>query len=108
MSPIGPPRALFPLEEKEEPMNQDTVISKDEARDLIDAGFEQYALLLGGLAAVQEVDDSLVWRLVENLDVVRDRVLRRLEDLEVDGGDRSFPHCPHPAIQDFLYSIRRS
>lgn len=86
------------------------MFTKTEARALIDDLFEEEALVLGGLVAVHDVDDDLVWRLVKNLDVIRGKVLRRLGD--DDGGDGATePHRranvnPHPAIEDFLIKLR--
>jgi len=88
------------------------MISNAEAKDLINDLFEEEALVIGGLVAVHDVDDDLVWRLVKNLDVIRGKVLRRLEDKAPSGGDASPPRRPdlrpHPAIEDFLLSLRRA
>ena len=88
------------------------MITKAEARELITDLFEEEALVIGGLVAVHKVDDDLVWRLVKNLDVIRGKVLRRLDDEELPG-DASTParrpHLkPHPAIEDFLLSLRKA
>jgi len=87
------------------------MISLEEARDLVDEIFEEEALLIGGIVAVHGMDDDLVWRLIRNLDVIRGRVLRRLDNRDEDEIDDS-PNekvnlNPHPAIQDFLIKIRR-
>ena len=88
------------------------MISKAKARDLINDIFEEEALVIGGLVAVHEMDDDLVWRLVKNLDVIRGKVLRRLDDREPGGRDGPAPRRPnlkpHPAIEDFLLDIRRA
>lgn len=88
------------------------MISKAAAKELIDDLFEEEALVIGGLIAVHEVDDDLVWRLVKNLDVIRGKVLRRLEDKAEDERDNPPPQRPslkrHPAIEDFLLSLRRA
>ncbi|MBK8164636.1 MAG: hypothetical protein IPK64_01605 [bacterium] len=88
------------------------MISKAEARDLINDLFEEEALIIGGLVAVHVVDDDLVWRLVKSLDVIRGKILRRIEDEE---SEREITHqCqadngkPHPAIEEFLLSVRRA
>jgi len=89
------------------------MISIDEARDMVDEIFEEEALLIGGILAVHGMEDDLVWRLIRNLDVIRGRVLRKLDDREEDecDGDGSpekrINLKPHPAIQDFLLKIRR-
>lgn len=88
------------------------VISKTEARELINDLFEEEALVIGGLVAVHDVDDGLVWRLVKNLDVIRGKVLRRLDDKAPDESGAPRPRRPnlkpHPAIEDFLLSLRRT
>ena len=88
------------------------MISRADARDLINDLFEEEALVIGGLVAVHEMDDDLVWRLVKNLDVIRRKVLRRLEDkarVECDDPQPRKPNLkPHPAIEDFLLSLRRA
>ena len=87
------------------------MISKAEARDLIDGLFEEEALVIGGLVAVYKMDDDLVWHLVRSLDVVRGRILRRIENGspadEAEPAPRGPSLRPHPAIADFLRSLRR-
>ena len=84
------------------------MITTEGAKNLIDDLFEELALVIGGLAAVHEMEDDLVWRLVKNLDVVRGKALRRLEDrTEKEGPERSPNLKPHPAIEDFLRNLRR-
>lgn len=86
--------------------------TKTEARDLINEIFEEEALLIGGLVAVHDVDDDVVWRLIRNLDVLRCRFLRRFEDQvppdEAEPPRRRPNLNPHPAIEDFLLTLRRS
>ena len=76
------------------------MLSKTEATDLINDIFEEEALALGGLIAVHELEDDLVWRWVKNLDLIREKALLRLKtDSRLQ---------PHPAIEDFLASVRGS
>jgi hypothetical protein len=86
------------------------MISTTDAKDLIDNLFEEEALVIGGLVAVHDVDDDLVWQLMKNLDVIRRKVLRRLEDRAPVEGDAAQPRKPnlkaHPAIEHFLLSLR--
>lgn len=88
------------------------MISNTEAKELINDLFEEEALVIGGLVAVHDVDDDLVWRLVKNLDVIRRKMLRRLEDQGPADGEGLPSHRPnlkpHPAIEDFLLSLRRA
>lgn len=87
------------------------MISKAEVKDLILDLFEEEALVIGGLVAVHKVEDDVIWRLVKNIDVIRRKVLRRLEDKAPEDGDGGPPRrpnlTPHPAIADFLLSLRR-
>ncbi len=86
------------------------MISKADAKDLITDLFEEEALVIGGLVAVHDVDDDLVWRLMKNLDVIRRKVLRRLEDKTPVDSEEPQPRKPnlkpHPAIEHFLLSLR--
>ncbi len=88
------------------------MMSETDAKDLINDLFEEEALVIGGLVAVHDVDDDLVWRLVKNLDVIRRKVLRRLTDRAPAGGDalqEPQPSLkPHPAVEEFLLTLRRS
>ena len=88
------------------------MIDRREVVELINALFEEEALLLGGLIAVHELDDDFVWRFIKNLDVIRDNALRSLEDRK-STSDEATPTTgldltPHPAIEDFLLKLRRS
>ena len=88
------------------------MITKAEARELITDLFEEEALVIGGLVAVHKMEDDLVWRLVENLDVIRGKILRRLEDRapsDDDGTSARRPNLkPHPAIEEFLLTLRKA
>jgi hypothetical protein len=79
---------------------------------MIDDIFEEEALIIGGLVAVHEMDDDLVWRLIRNLDVIRGNALRRIDDeptLDETVPQQRRPNVkPHPAIEDFLLSLRRA
>jgi len=86
------------------------MLTKAEAKDLINDVFEEEALVLGGLVALHDVEDDLVWRLVRNLDAIRGRALRSLDDSEFPDADEAGPKRPdlrpHPAIEEFLLKIR--
>lgn len=86
------------------------MISKAEAKELILDLFEEEALVIGGLAAVHKIEDDVIWRLIKNLDVIRRKILRRLEDKPPEEGEAASPRRPnlrpHPAIEDFLLSLR--
>lgn len=88
------------------------MITEAEARGLIDDLFEEQALVIGGLVAVRQIPDDLVWRLVGSLDATRRKALGRLQERH-GRGTMGFPGRypqlrPHPAIQDFIQTLRRS
>jgi hypothetical protein len=88
------------------------MLSRTEARRLIDGIFEQEALIIGGLVTLREIDDDAVWRLIRSLDVIRERTLRALEEKEADLTDEppdDVPNLePHPAVEEFLLKLRRT
>ena len=83
----------------------------EEQRQLIDYVFEELALLIGGLVAYYGVRDDVVRNLVKTLDFVRGNSLRRTEEGSVvDEADHALPGStlrPHPAIEEFLLSLRK-
>ena len=85
---------------------------KEEARELLDEVFEELALLIGGLVAYYGLRDDIVRNFVRTLDFVRDMLLRRIEEgIEVDEAERTPSGStlrPHPAIEEFLLSLRRA
>ena len=85
-----------------------TVIPCSEVKALIRDLFEEEALALGGLVAVYEIEDDVVWPLVRTLAVTRRRVLRRLDAgrSEDDRRTDSPALTPHPAIEEFLIRLR--
>ena len=87
------------------------MLSKAEVKELINALFEEEALVIGGLVAIHKVEDDVIWRLIKSLDSIRRKYLRRLDEEGPDddgGGPPKRPNFkPHPAIEDFLLAIRR-
>ena len=88
------------------------MISKDEVKKLINDLFEEEALVLGGLVALHDIEDELVWRLARNLDLIRRKTLSRLNrsgDVDSSEPAAERPNLkPHPAIEHLLLNIRRS
>ena len=88
------------------------MITKAKARELILDLFQEEALVIGGLAAVHNLDEDLVWRLMKNFDALLTKTLERVQ--ESDGAGRNHPKdehlkvTPHPAIEDFLLKLRRA
>jgi hypothetical protein len=86
------------------------MMTQTEAKRLVRNIFQEHALVLGGLAALDEIDDDAIWRLVRSLDTIRLRAIRRIEHFPVDPG-RPEPRPaesvkPHPAIEQFLRQIQ--
>jgi len=80
------------------------MVTDTKARELIDRLFEEEALAIGGLVAIHELDDALVRRLFQTLGVIRKRTLRRLR--QNASTPESAGTTPHPAIEEFLASLR--
>lgn len=88
----------------------DLMLTKDEAKELILDLFEEEALIIGGLFAVHEVGDDLVWRLMKNLDVILGKALNRLGNQKAGESTKTEDRAsvkPHPAIEEFLLKLRR-
>ena len=86
------------------------MISTADARALIDELFEQEGLIIGGLVALHEIEDEVIWRLMRSLDAIRRKTLRQLAEqggspTDEVGADR-VDLAPHPAIEHFLESVR--
>ena len=81
------------------------MLSKTEVEDLICDLFEEEALVIGGMIALHGMEDSMVWRLMRNIDEIRRKTLKRLEDRfpNVEGPSRDKPNKRlHPAVEEFL------
>jgi hypothetical protein len=84
------------------------MFTNEAAKRLILDLFEEQALVIGGLVAVHEVDDDLVWRLMKNLDVIAGKAIDRLNDQKSEKNpDPPVSSKPHPAIEEFLLKLRR-
>lgn len=85
------------------------MISKPEARQIVNDLFEEEALILGGLFAVHRSDDDLIWRLMKSLESLRARTLRRIADSDQppsESRNADMPDmAPHPAVEAFLARI---
>ncbi len=87
------------------------MMTQAETKELIADLLEEETLLIGGLLAVHEVDDGFIWELFRNLDIVRGKLIQRIETnypLESEMGQAREPDLkPHPAIEEFLLKLRR-
>ena len=87
------------------------MITQDRAKRLITHVVREQAMVLGGLAALDEIDDEAVWRLIRSLEAIRLRALRRVDQLQEDKGQEEGgtepPPRPHPAIEEFLRRLGR-
>jgi hypothetical protein len=88
------------------------IISKNEVSDLVRVLFREEALVIGGLVAVYDLDDEIVWRLMKNLDVIRRKTLCRIENKPTENDNHRatgrFNLKPHPAIAEFLVNLDRA
>jgi len=85
------------------------MLSKTEVEDLICGLFEEEALVIGGMIALHGMEDSMVWRLMRNLDEIRRKTLKRLEDSFPDKDETSKERPDmrlHPAVEEFLLRVR--
>ena len=86
------------------------MITTADARALIDELFEQEGLIIGGLVALHDIEDEVIWRLMRSLDAIRRKTLRRLAEQGAAPTDEvaadQVDLTPHPAIEHFLQSVR--
>lgn len=72
-----------------------------------DRFFREIVLCLGGIFAVHEVDDAIIWQVTKSLDRIYQRTRARV--LERDGtSENDVPQRrvnPHPAVEDLLSRI---
>jgi len=87
------------------------MLSKQKAKDLIVRVFEEEALVIGGLAAMQRVDDDFLWGIMRNLDAILGKAIANLNADDESGKPQSHKQSkvtPHPAIEEFLMKLRRA
>lgn len=76
--------------------------SKEAVKELFNDLFEQQALILGGIVAMHEVEDGIVWDVMRNLSVLRMKAMKSIDREYGDPDQRK----GHPAIEEFLKEIR--
>lgn len=86
------------------------MIGIDEAKALINGLFEEEALTLGGLVFIYDIDDDVIWSLIQSYDSIRRRAIKRLDNLLDEKSplspEKPLNLSPHPAIEDFLERVR--
>ena len=79
------------------------------AREVLVDAFEETGLVLGGIFAVHEVDDEVIWQTAKSLSVIyrKAREAIRSADSERPSGPPERKPEPHPAILEFLTQLQR-
>jgi hypothetical protein len=76
---------------------------------LVRAALDDIGLLVGGAAALHQLDDDLVWTLTKRIDRIRVRLLRDLKGLahrdELEP-KTTIPPRVHAAVEEFLIRNR--
>jgi len=85
------------------------MFTKEEVKEMLDELLEEQTLLIGGMVAVHQVEDDFIWKLMKSFDHIRDRFLRRIEDLSDEPlpANMKIKLAPHPAIEHFLLKLKR-
>lgn len=82
------------------------MIAEPQAKRIIDRIFKETALMIGSLVSIQEVNDEFVWRMMKNLQHLREQTIKRFEQETQSKSDANPPEPTlHPAIQHFLSQI---
>jgi hypothetical protein len=83
--------------------------SRINPESLVRGALDDIALIVGGAAALHQLDDDLVWTMIKRLDRIRVRLLRDLRGLtsrdKVEPG-RARPPRVHAAVEEFLVRNR--
>ena len=84
------------------------MMHETEVKKMLDRAFEEEALIVGGLAALYELNDDVVCRLMSGMDAVREKVLRHLKHVRRKKHTKRLRPdlTPHPAIEKFLAKVR--
>ncbi len=83
--------------------------SSNQIESIIQDAFEDMALLIGAVAAVNHIDDAATWLMMRRLHRLRLRTLSRLPAILGRGHSEpatEMPTRPHPAVENFLHLNR--
>ena len=87
----------------------DPIDSVPPTESLVRAALDDIALLVGGAAALHQLEDDLVWTLTKRMDRIRVRLLRDLKGLghrdELEPKTTKPPRV-HAAVEEFLIRNR--
>lgn len=98
--------SAIPIKNAETPAPVDSVPPTEL---LVRAALDDIALLVGGAAALHQLDDDLVWTLTKRMDRIRVRLLRDLKGLahwEELEPKATKPPRVHAAVEEFLIRNR--
>jgi hypothetical protein len=76
-----------------------------DAGTLLREAFDDIALIIGGAAVVNRIDDDLTWTLLARIDHIRVRLLQELKGLppkDLFEPRSAWPPRVHPAVEAFL------
>jgi hypothetical protein len=76
---------------------------------LVRVALDDIALIVGGAAALHQLDDDLVWTVMKRFDRIRVRLLRDLKGMTSEDSVESSPvrpPCVHVAVEEFLVRNR--
>ena len=98
--------SAIPIKKAETPTPVDSVPPTE---SLVRAALDDIALLVGGAAALHQLEDDLVWTLTKRMDRIRVRLLRDLNGLahrdELEPKAAKPPRV-HAAVEEFLIRNR--
>jgi hypothetical protein len=93
----------------QDPKSPEPTASRIDSESLVRHALDDVALIVASAAGLRQLDDDLVWTVLERLDRVRIRLLRDLRGLSSNNGcwpTPPEPSCVHPAVEEFLFRNR--
>jgi len=88
-------------------LDQEAGMNALKARQVLDATIGDIAQVLGGIFALHDVEDAVVWKAMKHLDLSHSTALARLQESD---GPESFEDREasktHPAVEALLRKLR--